>query len=85
MTELHSEVVELVSPTVVKIDLSYTRNLGNYESIKVGLGIEDFTRNGESVSAATDRVYAFVEKKLIEKMQEIEDELASKPTKRGKS
>jgi len=65
--------------TRVKVDLSFTRNLGNYESIKIGIGIEDDVRQGETVDTATERVYAFVENKLIEKTQEVEEEL-----KRGK-
>jgi hypothetical protein len=65
----------LMSETVVKVDLQYTRNLGNYESIKVNIGVEDIVRSGENVDTATERVYKFVEDKLIEKMQEIEKEL----------
>jgi len=64
-----------MSDTKVKVDLSFTRNLGNYESIKIGIGIEDFVRSGETAESATERVYAFVENKLIEKTQEIEKEL----------
>lgn len=63
------------SQTSVKVELQYVRNLGNYESIRVNLGVEDSVRSGENVNAAMDRVYAFVEKKLIEKMEEIESEL----------
>jgi hypothetical protein len=66
--------------TRVKIDLSFTRNLGNYESIKIGIGIEDNVRQGENVDTATERVYKFVEEKLIEKTREVEEELS----KRGK-
>ena len=65
--------------TRVKVDLSFTRNLGNYESIKIGVGIEDDVRQGETVDSATERVYTFVENKLIQKTQEVEEEL-----KRGK-
>ena len=65
--------------TRVKVDLSFTRNLGNYESIKIGVGIEDDVRKGETVDSATERVYAFVENKLIQKTEEVEEEL-----KRGK-
>ena len=60
---------------VVKVDLSFTRNLGNFESIKIGIGVEDNVRDGENVDTATERVYKFVEEKLIEKTQEIEKEL----------
>ena len=63
--------------TVVKIDLSFTRNLGNFESIKIGVGVEDSVRDGETVNDATERVYRFVEDKLIEKTQDIEKELKS--------
>ena len=66
-----------MEPTKVKIDLSFTRNLGNYESIKIGIGIEDSVRQGETVDAATERVYKFVEDKLIEKTREVEEELKS--------
>lgn len=61
--------------TRVKVDLSFTRNLGNYESIRIGVGIEDDVRSGENVDAATERVYKFVENKLIQKTAEVEKEL----------
>jgi len=64
-----------MSETKVKVDLSFTRNLGNYESIKIGIGVEDWVRDGETVDSATDRVYAFVEKKLVQKTEEVEEEL----------
>lgn len=63
--------------TRVKIDLQYTRNLGNYESIKISVGVEDDVRAGENVDSATERVYKFVEDKLIDKVREIEEELKS--------
>jgi hypothetical protein len=64
-----------MSETKVKVDLSFTRNLGNYESIKISIGVEDDVRSGENVDSATERVYKFVEEKLIKKTQEIEEEL----------
>ena len=64
--------------TTVNVDLSFTRNLGNYESIKVNIGISDFPRHDESIDDATNRVYKFVEKKLVEKLNEIEKELKGK-------
>lgn len=67
--------VVTTEPTRVKVDLSYTRNLGNYESIKIGIGIEDSIRQGENVDSATERVYKFCEEKLIEKTREVEEEL----------
>jgi hypothetical protein len=64
-----------MNQTSVRVELSFTRNLGNYESIKVNIGIEDFRRDGETIDEATNRVYAFVENKLTEKVNEIEEEL----------
>ena len=65
----------MTNQTNVKVELHFTRNLGNYESLKVGIGIEDFKRDNESIDEATNRVYTFVENKLMEKVNEIEDEL----------
>lgn len=61
--------------THVRVELQFVRNLGNYESVRVSIGVEDFVRSGETVDAATDRVYEFVENKVIEKVSEIESEL----------
>lgn len=61
--------------THVRVELQFVRNLGNYESLRVSIGVEDFVRQGETVDAATDRVYDFVESKIVEKVSEIEKEL----------
>ena len=65
----------VMSDTKVTVDLSFTRNLGNYESVKINIGVQDTVRAGETVDAATERVYKFVEDKLIEKTREVENEL----------
>jgi hypothetical protein len=72
----------MTNQTNVKIELQFTRNLGNYESLKISVGIEDFQRSGETVDEATNRVYTFVEKKLMEKVAEIEAELGNKKGKK---
>lgn len=64
--------------TKIKVELNFTRNLGNFESIKVGLGVEDWVREGENTTTATDRVYKFVENQLIEKVNQIESEIKGK-------
>lgn len=56
--------------TKVSVTLGYTLNLGNFQSLRVDLGVTDYTREGEKTSEAMDRVYAFVEQKLIEKVAE---------------
>jgi hypothetical protein len=65
----------MTNQTGIKVELHFTRNLGNFENIKVGIAIEDYQRPGENIDEATDRVYAFVEKKLMDKVNEIEEEL----------
>lgn len=64
--------------TNVRVELQYVRNLGNYESLRVSIGVEDFVRDSETVNEATDRVYSFVESKIIEKVAEMEAELNGK-------
>lgn len=71
-----------MTQTNVRVELQFTRNLGNYESLKVSIGIEDFKRDHESIDEATNRVYNFVETKLMEKVNEIEDELKSNKGKK---
>lgn len=61
--------------THVRVELQFVRNLGNYESLRVSIGVEDYVRQGETVDAATERVYDFVESKVVEKVSEIEKEL----------
>jgi len=78
MTNLTSEA----GKTNVRVELQFTRNLGNYESLKVSIGIEDFRRSNETIDEATNRVYNFVEDKLMEKVNEIEDELKSSKGKK---
>ena len=65
----------MTNQTNVKVELQFTRNLGNYESLKVAIGIEDYQRQNENIDEATNRVYDFVENKLMEKVNEIEAEL----------
>ena len=64
------------SQTNVRVELQFTRNLGNYESLKVSIGVEDQVRSTDkNIDEATNRVYDFVENKLMEKVNEIEEEL----------
>jgi hypothetical protein len=71
----------MTNQTNVRVELQFTKNLGNYESLKVSIGIEDFKRDHETIDEATNRVYTFVENKVIEKVNEITDELKGKGKK----
>ena len=65
--------------TKVSVTLGYTLNLGNFQSLRLDLGVVDSKRDGENTDQAFERVYKFVEDKLIQKTREVEEEL-----KRGK-
>ena len=61
--------------TKVSVTLGYTLNLGNFQSLRVDLGIVDHVRDGETTNDAMNRVYDFVEAKVVEKVQEAKTEL----------
>lgn len=62
--------------TKVNVTLGYTLNLGNFQSLRIDLGVVDSRRDGENIDQAFDRVYNFVETKLAEKIKEAEEEAA---------
>jgi len=61
--------------TKVSVTLGYTLNLGNFQSLRLDLGVVDSRRNGESPDQAFERVYKFVEDKLTEKINEAKSEI----------
>jgi len=61
--------------TKVNVALGYTLNLGNFQSLRIDIGVEDSLRNEEHVEDGFNRVYSFVENKLIEKIQEAKTEV----------
>jgi hypothetical protein len=61
--------------TKVSVTLGYTLNLGNFQSLRLDLGVVDSTRNGENTNDAFERVYKFVEDKLTEKINEAKSEI----------
>jgi len=62
--------------TKVSVTLGYTLNLGNFQSLRLDLGIVDSKREGENIDEAFSRVYKFVEDKLTEKIQEAKSEIS---------
>jgi methyl coenzyme M reductase subunit D len=61
--------------TKVNVTLGYTLNLGNFQSLRIDLGVVDSRRDGETINEAFERVYGFVEAKLTEKVNESKAEL----------
>lgn len=67
--------MEARNETKVSVTLGYTLNLGNFQSLRVDLGVVDSVREGENTNEAMDRVYDFIEAKVVEKVQEAKTEL----------
>ena len=63
------------SQTKVTVSLGYTLNLGNFQSLRIDLGVEDSRRDGETIEDAFNRVYSFTETKLIQKINEAKEEV----------
>ncbi len=61
--------------TKVNVTLGYTLNLGNFQSLRLDLGVIDSKREGETTDQAFERVYKFVEDKLTVKVAEAKVEL----------
>lgn len=59
----------------VTVNLGYTLNIGNFQSLRVDLGCTDNVRDGESMDSAMERVYEFVENKVIEKIESAKKEM----------
>jgi hypothetical protein len=73
---LKEAVVDERNETKVNVTLGYTLNLGNFQSLRVDLGVVDHVRDGETTNDAMNRVYDFVEAKVVEKVQEAKTELS---------
>jgi hypothetical protein len=61
--------------TKVSATLGYTLNLGNFQSLRVDLGVVDQVRQGETTNDAMDRVYTFVENQVIQKVKDAKESL----------
>ena len=61
--------------TKVQWALGYTVNVGNFQSLRLDCQVSDFVREHETTKEASDRVYAFVEKELLEKLNQAKEEL----------
>jgi hypothetical protein len=64
--------------TKVRVALGYTLNLGNFQSLRIDVEVQDSKRWDENTNDAFDRVYAFVEDKLASKVREAAAEVEAK-------
>lgn len=53
----------------------FTRNMGDFESLQLEIGVEDEPRGDEKFSEAYNRVKDFVESRLLEEVAELESQL----------
>lgn len=53
----------------------FTRNMGDYESLQVEIGVEDEPRGEEKFAEAHNRVKDFVESRLLEGVEELETQV----------
>lgn len=61
--------------TSVRVSVFYTRNLGNFENVKVGYELEsDERREGESVEDFRKRLKNKVQTWIVEDLQEIDSD-----------
>jgi hypothetical protein len=71
------------NPTRIEINLGY-KSTWNFQSVNVNIGITDNRRNDESMDQAVDRIYNYVQTKLMEKMEITKKEVEAIYVKRGK-
>jgi hypothetical protein len=65
------KTMENEKETKVSVTLGYTLNLGNFQSLRLDLGVTDSKRDGENVDQAFERV-----DKLTEKINEAKVEIS---------
>ena len=64
-----------VTKGYVEIGLEYTKNLGNFENLKIRVGSGRPVREAESASETVDKLYEFVGTKLVQKLNEALEDL----------
>lgn len=53
----------------------FTRNMGNFESLQLEIGVEDEPRGDEKFSEAFNRVKDFVESRLLDEIEQLESDI----------
>lgn len=63
-----------MEPPKIKVELGYTLNTGDYESLRIHVGLEDHARivdgEKEKIDKAFERIYSIVEEQLKAKLNE---------------
>jgi len=53
----------------------FTRNMGNFESLQLEIGVEDEPRGEEKFAEAFNRVKDFVESRLLDEVEQLENDI----------
>jgi len=53
----------------------FTRNMGNFESLQLEIGVEDEPRGEEKFAEAYNRVKDFVESRLLSEIEQLETDI----------
>lgn len=70
-----TRVEKIVTDAWVEVGLEYTKNLGNFENIRLRIAAGRPVKDGETPGEAVDKVYNFVGGKLSQKSAEIASDL----------
>lgn len=72
-----------VAPSKITCSMGMTINMGNFESLRIDIGLEDSQREGETVKQAHERVFNFVNRRLQEKVSVVREELSQQEAQGG--
>lgn len=53
----------------VTFSVGYTKNMGDFNSLRVDVGLSDSVQEGETLEEASDRVYSFVSEELVKRIE----------------
>ena len=62
------------SPSKIDVNLGF-KSTRDFNSVSVNIGITDFVRAEETLDEAVNRVYSYVESKVIEKLDQTKKEI----------
>jgi hypothetical protein len=62
-------------PAQVSVDIGF-KSTRNFQSVNVNIGITDFVRSEENTDQAVERVYKYVEHKVMQKLEQAKRDLA---------
>jgi hypothetical protein len=60
----------MTDPARVTISVGYTKNMGDFNSLRIDVGVEDSVRPGEDLDDAANRIYTFVSDQLVARIKE---------------